>query len=170
MAQPELITERLRLRKLELSDEDAIFFLRSDDEVNKYLDSPRAKSLEDARAFINKINDLIAEDKSAYWAITRKEENKLIGTICFWNIIVKENKADIGYVLHPSCQGQGLMHEAVTAAIDYAFNNMRLQRIEATFDPDNFKSMALLKRHGFVFHNATENEVVYSLAKPVIKS
>ena len=83
---PRLITDRLVLRQLEMQDDGEIFFLRSDETVNKFLVSPIAKSIQDARDFINKINENIANSESVYWAITVKGNNKLIGTICIWNI------------------------------------------------------------------------------------
>jgi len=52
---PQLLTKRLLLRQLTLSDADQIFSLRSNDVVNKYLDRPKANSLEDAKTFITTI-------------------------------------------------------------------------------------------------------------------
>ena len=46
---PVLETERYILRQLSLSDDNEIFILRSDKEVNKYLDRPIAKTIEDAK-------------------------------------------------------------------------------------------------------------------------
>ena len=67
---PDICTERLLLRKLKLSDDNEIHLLRSDTEVNKYLDRPLSQSTEDARAFITKVNDGIEESKWVFWAIT----------------------------------------------------------------------------------------------------
>jgi ribosomal-protein-alanine N-acetyltransferase len=53
---PVLKTERLTLRQLISSDDKEIFALRSDDNVNKYLDRKPSKSLEDAKNFIRTIN------------------------------------------------------------------------------------------------------------------
>src|SRR6185436_18378752 len=109
---PRLITDRLVLRQLEMQDDGEIFFLRSDKTVNKFLASPIAKSIQDARDFIEKIVKSTSNNESVYLAITIKGNNKLIGTICIWNIEREENKAEIGYVLHPVYFGKGLMHEA----------------------------------------------------------
>src|SRR4051812_18500690 len=91
---PELITERLTLRQLTLKDASEICFLRSDEEVNKYLDRPRAQSIDDAIAFINQIEKGIANNESLYWAITMKNESKLVGTISLWNFSQEECKAE----------------------------------------------------------------------------
>ena len=164
---PTLATERLILRQLEFRDEQEIFFLRSDERVNKYLVAPLAQNVEEAREFINKINTGIANNEWIYWGITLKNDNKLIGTICFWNISTKENKAEIGYVLHPDWQGKGLMQEAIYKVIEYGFEVMKLQSTEAVLHPDNERSIVLLKRTGFEYEGELDNDVVYKLVNPL---
>ena len=164
-----LTTERLILRQLEIQDEQEIFFLRSDERVNKWLVAPIAQSVEEAREFIKKINTGIIKNEWPYWAITLKNNNKLIGTICFWNISVEENKAEIGYVLHPDFQGQGIMHEAIHKVIEYGFEKMKLRSIEAILHPGNLKSIALLKRNGFLYAGELDDAVIYLLINPFNK-
>ena len=166
---PILTTERLILRQLEIQDEQEIFFLRSDKQVNKWLVAPIAQSVEEARAFIHKINAGIINNGWAYWGITLKNNNKLIGTICFWNISIGENKAEIGYVLHPDFQGQGIMQEAIHKVIEYGFEQMKLRSTEAILNPGNLKSIALLKRNGFVYAGELGDAVVYRLINAASK-
>ena len=164
---PRLITDRLVLRQLEMDDDEEIFFLRSDENVNKYLVAPIAKTIGDARDFIRKINTVVANNESVYWGLTVKDSNKLIGTICIWNIEWEENKAEIGYVLNPDLQGKGLMQEAIAAVIEYGFQQMKLQCLDAVLHRDNKRSILLLERNGFVYHSVSADEVVYSLKNPV---
>src|SRR5437868_13096004 len=110
---PNLITERLFLRQLKIEDANEIFTLRSSDEVNRFLDRPKATTIDEARQFINKINDGINKNESVYWAITFKNDSKLIGTICYWNISKENDRAEIGYELQPRYQGKGIMQEAI---------------------------------------------------------
>ncbi len=49
---PILTTERLTLRQLVIADEQEIFTLRSDGEINKYLDRQVSNTVDDARNFI----------------------------------------------------------------------------------------------------------------------
>ena len=67
---PVLTTERLTLRQLVINDEQEIFILRFDREINKYLDRQISNSIDDARNFINKVNENINKSGSLYWAIT----------------------------------------------------------------------------------------------------
>ena len=96
---PVLKTERLTLRQLVSSDANEIFALRSNDNVNKYLDRKPAKSIDDAKTFIETINKNIQRNDSIYWAITLTGTNKLIGTICLFNLSDDNFKAEIGYEL-----------------------------------------------------------------------
>ena len=160
---PVLTTERLILRRLEIQDDQEIFFLRSDERVNKYLVAPIAQSIEEARAFIHTINAGVINNGWPYWGITLKNNNKLIGTICFWNISIEENKAEIGYVLHLDLQGKGIMQEAIHKVIEYGFEKMKLRLIEAVLDPGNAKSITLLKRNDFVYAGELDDAVIYLL-------
>ena len=162
---PNLITEGLILRQVKIQDENEVFALRSDKRVNEFLDRPKPVTIEDARKFIEKINDQIAKNEVIYWGITFKNDNKLIGTICYWNISKEHSRADIGYELHPDFQGKGIMQEVIIKVIDYGFETMKLKSIDAELDPNNIKSINLLQKYGFVYKRRSKNSVVYSLVK-----
>jgi ribosomal-protein-alanine N-acetyltransferase len=57
--------------------------------------------------------------------------------------------AFLGYSLDHRSVGQGLMFEALTAAIRYAFEEMNLHRLMANYQPTNERSGRLLRRLGF---------------------
>ena len=164
---PNLATERLTLRELKIEDENEIFVLRSDERILKYLDIPRAETVDDARKFIARIIDLVKKNESIMWGINLKDSDKLIGTICLWNISEDNTMADIGYMLHPDFQGQGIMQEAIVQVIGYGFGIMNLKIISAEVEPGNAKSINLLERNGFTCTSKAEHTVIYSLAKVV---
>ena len=151
---PILKTRRLTLRQLAIHDEQEIFTLRSDNEINKYLDRKRAKTIDDARSFIDKISENINKNDSVYWAITFSDENRLIGTICLFGFSDESDKCEIGYELLTNFQGQGVMREALEKVIDYAFNTIKVKKIEAFFHRDNQSSIKLLEK--FSFRNSNE--------------
>jgi ribosomal-protein-alanine N-acetyltransferase len=165
---PKMTTERLILRQLKEEDADEIFALRSDERVNKYLDRPKATTIDDARAFINKINSSIESDESIYWVVTLKNSDKLIGTICLWNISLENSRAETGYELHPDFQGKGYMQEAFSKVLEYGFETMKLKTIDAFTHPDNNKSTKLLEKYNFSRNLQLEKEnnskeIIYSL-------
>ena len=86
-----------------------------------------------------------------YWGLAPKTNDRIIGTICLWNLSRKERCAEIGYELHPDFQGQGLMQEAVEVVLAYGFEEMKLKNIEAYLHKKNINSIRLLERSKFKF-------------------
>ena len=91
---PILITERLTLRQLVIADEQEIFTLRSDSEINKYLDRQLSNTIDDARNFINKVTENVNKNVAIYWAITLSDKNILVGTICLFGFSDQNDKCD----------------------------------------------------------------------------
>ena len=168
---PILTTERLTLRQLVSNDEQAIFTLRSDSEINKYLNRQLSTTIDDARNFINKVNENINKNDALYWAITLSDKNILVGTICLFGFSDENDKCEIGYELLTNFQGQGIMKEAAGKVIDYAFNTIKVQKIEAFLHRDNRRSIKLLEK--FSFRNSNEPDrtnpelICYNLTKPI---
>jgi ribosomal-protein-alanine N-acetyltransferase len=152
-----LKTERLTLRQLVINDEQQIFTLRSDSEINKYLDRQISDTIDDARNFINKVNENVIKNDSLYWAITLSSKNVLVGTICLFGFSDENHKCEIGYELLTNFQGQGIMKEAVEKVIDYAFNTIKVQVIEASCHRDNQSSLKLLEKFSLRHSNEPDN-------------
>ncbi|MBV1923802.1 MAG: GNAT family N-acetyltransferase [Flavobacteriaceae bacterium] len=164
----ELTTERLLLRKVKKQDAEAIFFLRSDAEVNKFILRNPTKSIEEAEIFISERIKDIESNKVYYWAITQKDNPKLIGSICLWNFNKDRTFAEIGYDLHPSFQKQGIMNESMNLVLDFGFNKLQLNTIEAFTHRENLGSIQLLKRNQFTLeeHRIDEgfpHNIIFSL-------
>ncbi|TCL54659.1 ribosomal-protein-alanine N-acetyltransferase [Hydrogenispora ethanolica] len=146
---PNLTTERLVLRQLSEADLDQFFILKSDERLLKNYDA-KPKTYEEARRKLQELIRDIAANRSITWAITLQGRDRLIGSICYWNISPEESKAEIGYELLADWQGRGIMQEAVAAVIEYGFHGMKLQRIEAVPNPGHAKSIKLLERNHFI--------------------
>lgn len=168
---PILITERLTLRQLVIADDQKIFTLRSNVEINKYLDRKLSTNIDDARNFINMVNENINKNDSLYWAITLSNRKIFAGTICLFGFSDENDKCEIGYELLTNFQGQGIMKEASEKVIDYAFNTIRVQKIEAFLHRDNQSSIKLLEKLSFRNSNepdSTNPELIcYNLTNPI---
>jgi len=146
---PILTTGRLTLRQLVSNDAQDIFTLRSDSEINKYLNRQLSTTIDDARNFINKVNENINKNDALYWAITLSDKNILVGTICLFGFSDENDKCEIGYELLTNFQGQGIMKEGAGKVIDYAFNTIKVQEIEAFIHSNNQRSIKLLEKFSF---------------------
>ena len=170
---PVFTTERLTLRQLTLKDEKEILAIRSDKSVAKFLERPLCKTTAEARKFINRINNNIRKNESVYWGITLKNDNKIIGTICLWNIRKEDSRAEIGFELLPHFQGKGIMQEALTIVLDYGFNSMKLHSVEGNVNPGNSSSIKILEKNNFIreayfkenvfFNGKFRDTAIYSL-------
>jgi ribosomal-protein-alanine N-acetyltransferase len=172
---PTIITSSYLLRQLVDDDALEIFRLRADDRVNEFLDRPKAKTIEDGERFIHRINKGIAAGEWLYWAIVPTGEQRLIGTICYWNIVFETSKAEIGFELMPECQGRGVMREIVADVLQFGFDTLGLQKIEAVLHAGNIKSIRILEQYEFLRDPFAEtglsemerrdSVVIYSLSK-----
>ena len=166
---PSLDTPRLHLRQLLHKDAKDLLALRSNETVNKYLNRPPTTTIEEAKAFIERINAGIANNQSLYWVICGKNETDLIGTVCLWNFSEDQTTAETGYELSPAFQGKGLMNEALQAVLNYSRDELHLKNIEAFTHKDNKASQALLEKNGFKQETERqdaddENNIVFILA------
>lgn len=146
---PVLKTERLTLRQLVMGDANEIFALRSDGNVNQYLDRKPSKSIDDAKRFIQTIAENIQRNDSIYWAITFNGIDKLIGTICLFDFSDDNLKAEIGYELLPGFHRKGIMQEAASKVIDFGIQHIGLNSIEAYTHSENQTSTRLLEKFNF---------------------
>jgi len=148
---PELTTDRLLLRKLRKTDANEMFFLRSNEDVLRYLGKEPTVTIKEAEEFIDKINKSVEENESILWGIAMQNDPSIIiGTICLWNFKKEHYRAEIGYILNPGFWRKGIMKEAINSVCDYGFNVLVLHSIEALLSPENIASSAVLESTGFV--------------------
>jgi ribosomal-protein-alanine N-acetyltransferase len=89
------------------------------------------------------------ENRGIRWGILKKGGNELMGTCGYYDWNKTSRRAEIGYDLDPACWGQGIMTEALQVVLDYGFEKMGLNRIQAIIDSKNIRSMKLVQRLGF---------------------
>lgn len=147
---PILTTARLHLRELVPPDARALFTLRADERVMAHIGRPRATTLKDAEELIARIAGDRSENAGITWALTLHGDDTMIGTIGYYRLKLEHHRGEIGYMLGFEHWGQGLMSEALEAAVACGFERFRFHSIEAVTDPRNTASNKLLERHGFV--------------------
>jgi RimJ/RimL family protein N-acetyltransferase len=83
------------------------------------------------------------------WAVARREDDRVVGTGTLFALAPDQGRAEIGFSLLPALQGQGIAAESVRCLLAYAFDTLRLRRVEADIDPRNTPSRRLVERLGF---------------------
>lgn len=75
----------------------------------------------------------------------------VVGTVTITSIIRGAfQSCSVGYWLAERAQGQGLATKALRDAVDLAFGDLRLHRVQAETLTDNARSQRVLQRVGFV--------------------
>jgi RimJ/RimL family protein N-acetyltransferase len=145
-----LRTERLVLRLFTKDDVEAVYDMQSRPEVARYLYwSPRgrsgaAKSLEEKLT----CTSIQAEGDILNLAVERAEGGPAIGDLMLHYVSATHRQAEIGYILHPDAQGQGLATEAARAIVDLAFSALKVHRVFGQIDARNIASARVLERVG----------------------
>lgn len=151
---PILHTPRLRLRPIGQHDADTLHAILADEETMRYYGSPPHRTLAETDALIATIAARIARRELLRWGLTRRDDDRLLGSCSLHAFDLGRHRAETGYALHRDAWGQGLMAEALTAILGYAFGPLRLHRVEAIIDDANGRSKGLLLKLGFVYEGA----------------
>lgn len=144
---PEVIaTRRLVLRRPRLSDADDIFDnYAADPEITRYVTWRPYKDRSEVAPFLRSRLARWDSGEEFSWAITRPEADRVIGMIA---CRVREQAADIGYVLSRDLWGLGYTTEAASAIVDWASNLDFVYRVWAVCDVENKASARVLEKVG----------------------
>jgi len=148
---PELETERLVLRKIKISDSSDMYAYSCREEVTRWLLwSPHRSESYTAR-YISGLQNAYRSGEFFDWAVSLKSDRRMIGTCGFTSFDIDNNAAEIGYVLNPDFWYRGIAAEAASAVIDYGFEVLGLNRIEAHYMSENTKSRRVMEKCGMKF-------------------
>lgn len=141
-----ITTSRLIIRAFKLSDAADEFEFASLEEVGFNAGFKPHLNIEETEKTIARF---IAQDE--VWAIELKETGKVIGSIGLHPDSFRKdmNTKEIGYVLSPKFQKQGLMLEAVNAVLEFGFNQHNLSLIGANHFAFNEASRKVILKAGF---------------------
>ena len=147
-----LQSKRLTLRQFTIDDTEAAFNnWCNDDAVTRFLTWPTHDSTEVTKCVLN---DWIVsyKNKDFYqWAIVLNEIDEPIGSI---SIIAYDDTTDtveVGYCIGRSWWHKGIMTEAFTCLIDYLFNEIKVNRIQAKHDMRNPHSGQVMMKCGLTY-------------------
>ena len=147
---PTLTGGRMRLRPLRNTDALDLFAVHSDARVMRYWSHPAWTEREQAVRRIEQLENDRATSEFYTWAVTQDGSDALIGTVSLFAIQREQRRAELGYALASALWGRGYATEMLRPAIDFAFNTLDLERLEADIDPRNEASCRLVERVGFV--------------------
>ncbi len=139
-------TVRLRLSPYHADDADALVDNAGRPEVARMLESiPLPFKRGDA---LDRIARRVCDAKRFTLAIRHKESGRMIGEIAAGSV-ERDGTPCLGYHLHPDFWGQGIISEAIPAALDHAFRTLSWPIVDADVFDDNPASIKVLEKAGF---------------------
>ncbi len=149
-------TKRLLLRRFTVADADKMFEnWASDPEVTRYLMWPTHESVEVTK---QTLEGWVAEYESETkyeWCITLKENGEPVGSIGAFNPNEKVGSIEVGYCISASYWHQGITSEALAAVMDFLFEEVGANRIEARHDARNVHSGDVMKKCGMRYEGTS---------------
>ncbi|NBJ87982.1 GNAT family N-acetyltransferase [Acutalibacter sp. 1XD8-36] len=148
-----LETERMRLRTWRMEDIQDMYVYAKDPDVGPWAGWKPHESLEESREIVSRwVNN--TDENNIKFALEEKASGRVIGSIGIEPDGKRPNIdgcRNLGYVLGKNYWGQGLMTEAVRAAIDYAFRVLKLRLLTVNHYTINDRSRRVIEKSGFVY-------------------
>lgn len=148
-------TERLKL--IPLTYKQLVMYVQCDNTLeenlqlneNKRVLSPLLANVL-ARTILPKVAN--KQNNALYftlWTLILKEENKMVGDLCFKGEPNEQGEIEIGYGMYEGFRGKGYMKEAVGAMLKWAEAQENVQSVTAQTQKDNLPSISILTKNGF---------------------
>jgi len=147
-----ITTDRLILRKIELSDAENLYKLLIDKDVLDFLAGiPEYTGVDMAVNYINNVLDKKYQEKDYYdWAIALKDTNELVGRIGPFKQDNDRRMVDLVWYIMKDHRGKGYTTEAAKAVINHFLNN-GFERIEAFANVKNKSSKRVMEKVGMKY-------------------
>lgn len=157
---PTLHTARLRLRPFSDSDADVLFALHSNAYVLRYWDAPPWNERERAVRFIATCREITEAGTGTRLAVERGSDGAFIGWcgLTRWNSDYRS--ASLGYCFDDAAWGQGYATESARALLQWAFDTLAINRVQAETDTRNAASARVLEKLGFVREGTLREDCV----------
>jgi ribosomal-protein-alanine N-acetyltransferase len=164
-----LETDRLFLRPFEKTDVDAVFEMRSDEELMRFIRAPQTNRRE-AENWIELVSSRWKKEKIGFCAVIEKASGQFVGWCGLWRL-KETDEIEIGYALVKDFHGLGYASEASQAFLIYGFEKLNLEKIVAVARPENRSSRRVMERLGMTYDYTGKfyesNLVHYSITKNV---
>lgn len=148
----ELVTSRLRLRKIRMADVESFYTrLGGSEAVTKYMLFQTHRTMAESKASIEKWLSRYEAGKCYHWAIALQSTDELIGVIDLLAFDEKKGRASFAYMLGEAFWNRGYGTEAVRAVFDFGFREMELEFIEADHMEENGASGAVMRKCGMTY-------------------
>jgi ribosomal-protein-alanine N-acetyltransferase len=144
-----LETTRLILRPFTENDVDAVFALRNDAEMMRFIRPPQ-KHRRETENWVNLVSSRWQSEKIGIGAIVEKQSRLLIGWCGLWRL-TETGEIELGYAIAKEFWGKGMATEAARRFLEYGFNELNIEKIASVARPENMPSRRVMEKTGMHF-------------------
>jgi RimJ/RimL family protein N-acetyltransferase len=144
-----LVTERLLLRRSRPEDAEAISAYRRDPDVHRFQGWERTDP-DGVRHAIEEMADRAPGEPGGWvqFSVEDRSSGHLIGDVGISRAEGEPEVMKIGYTMDPGFQGRGYATEAVRALIDYVFDMLGANTVQAYASAENVASHRVAEKAG----------------------
>lgn len=138
----------MKLRKLEYKDIPFMLEWMHDPEMTRYLKFDFESATEESqKVFI----DNSFNDNNVSFAIVDEEDDEYLGSISLKNINYEDRNAEYAICIRKGSTGKNIAYNASTMILDYAFNELNLNRVYLDVVSDNIRAVKFYEKFGFIY-------------------
>lgn len=158
-----LHTRRLLLRPFDESDVESVRAACQDPEIARWIPVPDPYGREDAEQFVCGVSPSGWREDTMYNFGVFTKSGDLVGSmglVRLWQLHTPERQAELGFWTAKEQRGNGYTVEAGRAVIDWAFSQLKVERLEWVAEAGNEASRAVALRLGFVMEGTLRAKIV----------
>ena len=143
-------TERLRLRRFELADLEALMGFYTLPDVQRYIDG-KARDRDEVKTALEAMRGQMSLNRpgdTISMAVERRNDRRVIGQVSLRWHDATAAQAELRFAFNPAHRRQGYGTEAALAALEVGFSDFGFHRIFARCDARSVASARLLKGLG----------------------
>ena len=145
------------LRELKNKDASMMAEALNDASVNRYMNiGEKATSVETCIDFINNSNK---DEHNKHCAIAN-ENDSWVGTISLKNIDLKVGQAEYAIITATCVHGKGYAYQATMELLNYAFNELKLNRVYLNVVDQNERANKFYNKCGFSLEGTFRNSIL----------
>lgn len=154
-----MVTARLTLRQLEFKDAEAMEKLAGEKDVaDTTLSMPHPYPIGSAITFIKARHEAEARGDGCSFAVTLTEDGMFLGVVGL-HVSKKHNMAELAYWIGKPYWRNGFCTEAAAKVVQFAFDELELNRVYAAAMTRNPASYKVMEKIGMRFEGVLRNHI-----------
>ncbi|EAR02651.1 GNAT family N-acetyltransferase [Maribacter sp. HTCC2170] len=136
------------------------FVVSNEDRLKRYFPKTLEQNLNPTLAanFVaKKARQFIAKEELLY-ALKHKENRTIIGLVYIKELDWKKKQAELAYCIGYQYEGKGWMSRAVEKLSQYAFENLRLNKLQIIVHNTNIGSIKVAQNNGYIWQRTLKKE------------